>query len=94
MPSLTVRDIPEELMERLRRAAAEERRSVNSQALYWLEWAARHWMSLEERTGLVERIRASREATFRRHGMGGDSAKLIRKIRDASTKGLLRRAGR
>ena len=40
MPSLTIRNIPEKLIQRIREAAAEERRSVNAQVLYWLERAA------------------------------------------------------
>ena len=82
MPSLTVRDIPDSVMESLRGAAAEDHRSVNAQAVYWLRQAARHWMSLEERTRLVRKIRASREATFRRHGMGSDSTPIIRQMRE------------
>lgn len=94
MPSLTIRDIPEKVLEQLRDAARAQKRSVNAQAVYWLEQMGREWGSLEERTKLFERIRASREATFRKHGLGTDSAKLIRQMRDERTRTLLRRTGR
>lgn len=82
MASLTVRDISEEVMQKLREAAAEERRSVNGQVIHWLEEAARRRMSLEERERLFSDIRTLREETLRRHGMGSDSAKVIRRMRD------------
>jgi plasmid stability protein len=37
MPSLTIEDIPEDLLERLRRSAEEHRRSLNSEVLLRLE---------------------------------------------------------
>lgn len=37
MPSITVKDVPEELLLRLRAAAARERRSLNQEALVLLE---------------------------------------------------------
>jgi plasmid stability protein len=37
MASLTVKGIPEDLLERLRRSAESHRRSVNSEVLYRLE---------------------------------------------------------
>ena len=37
MPSLTLKNIPEELMDRLREVAERERRSITQQALYILE---------------------------------------------------------
>lgn len=39
MPSLTLKSIPDELMDRLRRLADEERRSLNQQAILLLEEA-------------------------------------------------------
>ncbi len=41
MPTLTIRDLPAEVLERLRRRAAEERRSLNQQAIYLLDLALR-----------------------------------------------------
>ena len=82
MSSLTVRDIPEEVMQRLREAATEDRRSINSQTVFWLEQAARQRMSLDERTRLVSRVRSLRRAITRRRGTGPDSAKIIRRMRD------------
>lgn len=79
MASLTIRNIPETVMKRLRRAAADERRSLNSQAVLWLEESAGQWINKRE---LLERIRASREEIYKRHGMGSDSAEIIRRMRD------------
>ena len=87
MPSLTVRDIPKGVMERLRQAAAEERRSINAQVVYWIEQSAKRRMTLEERTKLVGDIGSLRQAIFRRHGMGSDSAEIIRQMRDARARG-------
>jgi len=72
-------------MEHLRRAAAEQR-SLNAQAVHWLEQAARQWMSAEERSRLLQMIRSSRQAVDRRHGPGSDSAKAIRQMRDERAK--------
>ena len=85
MASLTIRNIPEDILGPLRQAAEEERRSINSQALYWLEDTAQRWQS---RTGigqLFEGIREGREQIARRHGVGSDSAKIIRRMRDERT---------
>ena len=41
MPTLTIRDLPADVLERLRRRAAEERRSVNQEAIHLLELALR-----------------------------------------------------
>lgn len=90
MASLTVRDIPEEVMRKLREAAVEERRSVNGQVIHWLEEAARKRMNPEERERLLSDIRTLREETFRRRGMGSDSAKLIRRMRDERSAHWLR----
>ena len=67
-------------MQRLHEAAAEDRRSINSQAALWLEQAARQRMSLEERSRLLSRIRSLRRAITRRRGTGPDSAKIIRRM--------------
>jgi plasmid stability protein len=39
MPTLTIRDLPAEVLERLRRRAAEERRSLNQEAIHLLDFA-------------------------------------------------------
>jgi len=41
MPTLTIRDLPTDVLERLRRRAAEERRSLNQEAIHLLEFALR-----------------------------------------------------
>jgi antitoxin FitA len=37
MPSLTIKGVPDDLMERLRRSAEEHRRSLNSEVIHRLE---------------------------------------------------------
>jgi plasmid stability protein len=41
MPTLTIRDLPADVLERLRRRAEEERRSVNQEAIHLLDFALR-----------------------------------------------------
>ncbi len=41
MPTLTLRDVPAEVLNRLRRRAAEERRSLNQEAIHLLDLALR-----------------------------------------------------
>jgi hypothetical protein len=49
MPSITLKGIPEDLLERLRAAAAHERRSLVQQALVLIEGGLDRRESLEER---------------------------------------------
>ena len=86
MASLTVRNIPESVLKRLRQAARESRRSVNAQAITWLEEAAQRWNSPRDWDQLLKRIRSRREAIYRRHGMGSDSAAIIREMRNGRGK--------
>jgi plasmid stability protein len=86
MASLTVRNIPEAMLEKLRQAAAEEQRSVNAQAIHWFEQGARQWLSEHERAQLLLEIRSSRRATARRHGRGSDSGAITRRIRNERAK--------
>ena len=81
MPSLTIRNIPEDVLERLRHAAAEERRSVNAQTVQWLERASRQWVSRKKNDALIERIDSLRERIRQTHGPGGDSARTLREMR-------------
>jgi plasmid stability protein len=37
MTTITVKNIPDELYEQLKQSAAQHRRSVNSEIIYWLE---------------------------------------------------------
>ncbi len=39
--NLTLKNVPEDLYEELKRRAAENRRSINSEAIVWLERAVR-----------------------------------------------------
>jgi hypothetical protein len=86
MPSLTIRNIPEHLMEDLRRIAKRERRSVNAQAIYCLEEATQSHRNLARRARVVKEINALREEIHRRHGLGSDSTELIRRMRNERAK--------
>jgi plasmid stability protein len=86
MASLTVRDIPDTVLKHLRHAAAEEQRSVNAQAVYWIEQGARQWVSGQEREKLLAEIRSSRRATELRQGRGSNSAAITRRMRDERAK--------
>lgn len=44
MPTLTIRDLPTDVLDRLRRRAAEERRSLNQEAIHLIELALRAHM--------------------------------------------------
>jgi hypothetical protein len=81
MPSLTIRNIPVGILEKMRRAAKTEQRSVNSQALRWLEQSAKQWSTVDLLPELLDDIRAVRESIYRRHGRGTDSAQLTRILR-------------
>jgi hypothetical protein len=81
MSSLTIRNIPDRVLEKMRRAAKTEQRSVNSQALRWLEQSAKQWSTQDLLPELLEDIRAVRESIYRRHGRGTNSAQLTRILR-------------
>ncbi len=81
MPSLTIRNLSENLMDRLRGAAREEKRSVNAQALHWLDSGAQRWVSPAERAELLNEIRSLRDRVHDRHGIGTDSSVLTRRAR-------------
>jgi plasmid stability protein len=49
LPSITLKDVPEELLVRLRGAAARERRSLNQEALVLIEGGLAARESVEER---------------------------------------------
>lgn len=49
MPSITLKDVPKKLLDRLRAAAARERRSINQEALVLLEGGLSAIETAEER---------------------------------------------
>lgn len=59
MASLTIKGIPEDVLERLRRRAQENRRSLNSEVLYVIEISVGRRPAEPE--DLLERIRRRRE---------------------------------
>jgi plasmid stability protein len=79
MASLTIRDVPDDVLDRLRRVAAEQRRSVNAQAIQWLEDASRRQWNRGEWDDLLEDLRKGRRGL---RSQRSDSAQLIRRMRD------------
>lgn len=82
MPALTIRNIPEELLDDLRRLAKQEHRSLNAQALWSLEYASQQSRNLARRSETVRRILKAKEKIRRKHGVLPDSTPLIRQMRD------------
>lgn len=79
MPSLTIRDLPEDVLYRLRRAAAEQRRSLNAQAIHWLADASRREWSRHDWAEVLDDLREGRSGLRRQRR---ESAELIRRMRD------------
>ena len=57
MPSLTIKNIPEELLNRLRLEAKREHRSLNKQVISCLEGALSPVTTAEQREEVARRIR-------------------------------------
>jgi plasmid stability protein len=60
MATLTIKNIPDELYQQLKQSAAQNRRSMNSEAIVCLEKAL--GSTPIDREALLERIRAHRES--------------------------------
>jgi|GEM_PF-790590 len=58
MPSITIKDIPEDLVDRLRRRAAHDRRSINKEVMYLLDLALSGEMTPADATAMARRIEA------------------------------------
>jgi len=65
----------------MRRAAKEQRRSLNSQALEWLEQSANQWRRETDLHDLLESVRTTRESIGRKQGRGTGSVELVRAMR-------------
>lgn len=57
MPTLYVRDVPEDLYARLKERAAQERRSISQEAINLLEWALSEVEMEEALARLIRRRR-------------------------------------
>lgn len=60
MPTLYVRDVPEDLYARLKERAAQERRSISQEAINLLEWALSEVEMEEALARLIRRRRPSK----------------------------------
>jgi antitoxin FitA len=77
MPTtLTLKNVPDELVERLKAAAAQNRRSLNREAILVLETALSPGrVSMPERLGRARALRAALPARARFSAAGIDAAK-------------------
>ncbi|HOS42297.1 MAG TPA: Arc family DNA-binding protein [Armatimonadota bacterium] len=62
MASITIRDIPDELFERFKELAREQRRSINAEVIAVMEQAVRHLDLREQRLRALEEIARIRES--------------------------------
>ncbi len=56
MATLTLENVPEQLIQALGQAAEQGQRSLNAQALYWLQQKADHWSGCRERERILRRM--------------------------------------
>jgi len=80
MASLTIRDIPEDLFERFKEVAKEERRSLNAEAIEALDRLVQHRsLRMQRKRALEEldRIRESQPPTTE-----AETLKMLREDRD------------
>ena len=82
MPALTIRSIPDEMLADLRKLAKQERRSLNSQALWCLDYATQESRNKARRARTVGWILKTRAKIRHEQGVLPDSSKLIRQMRD------------
>jgi len=68
MASITIKDIPQVLLERLRERAAMDRRSMNKEAVHLLELALSGTISEDEALTVARRVEAQVEAWRRLAG--------------------------
>lgn len=68
MPSITIKDIPEDLLERLRRRAAHDKRSMNKEVVHLLDLALSGEMALADAAAMARRIDVQVQAWSRLAG--------------------------
>ncbi len=81
MPSVTIRGLPRDLLRDLRATARARRRSLNAQVLAWLEEARSQERVRGDVGELLDEL--DRHVARTRRRRQGDSARLIRRMRDA-----------
>lgn len=82
MAQLTVRDIPDETVDELKRAAAERGQSMNSLARSLIDEYVEGQRRMRTLKALLPAIDRQREAIRRRRGILSDSTEIIREYRD------------
>jgi plasmid stability protein len=68
MASITIKDIPQALLERLRQRAATDKRSMNKEAVHLLDLALSGTITEDESSALTRRVDAQVEAWRRLAG--------------------------
>ena len=82
MRSLTVRNIPKDVHNILRRSAKQHRRSVNAEIVLILGEGARKAAQRAEAGDLISQLRQLREKVARKFPVNYESVDLIREARD------------
>lgn len=83
MATLHVRNVPDDLYERIRRQAAAQGRSVSAEVIMLLDRSVpRRPLSQAERDELFDRIDRQREELRRKHGLFPSSVEDIREDRE------------
>lgn len=87
MPSVTLKNIPHDLLDRLRKRAAGERRSLNQEVIHLLEQV----LDAVEESDLLKEIAERQVKAWRRIAgrwrSGESAAKEVRRIYSARTRG-------
>jgi len=80
MATIHVRNVPDDLYERIRKLADRSHRSLGAEVITLLEAGIRR--DPDEQRSLFEKIRQEREALEREHGTFPSSVEIIREDRD------------
>lgn len=79
MASITIRDIPDDLFDRFKNLAREERRSINAEVIAVMEQAVRHLDLREQRLRALDEIAKIRES--QQSTTEADTLKILREGR-------------
>ncbi len=80
MATLTIRNFPDDLRERLRESAKRNRRSMNQEGIVWLIRGLDRFDTLPEDEAKIERARAATYGKRLRNGQVPKSARAIRML--------------
>ncbi len=84
MKTYTIRDIPEDLFERFKSLAQQERRSINAELIEVMDRAVQQDALRQQRVAALQQIAALRRSLPPQTREGKDSLTLLREDRDRS----------